>query len=248
MGKISAIIITKNEEERIRECLESVTWVDEIVVVDSYSSDKTLDIAAEYTDKLYKRVFDNFASQKNYAIDQASFEWIINIDADERVTKELKNEIVSIIGSTNKEAFITPIKTYFLNKPMKYAGTYPIERVRLFKKNYRFHKKVHESIDIEKNKVGKLESSILHYTCLNLEHYIKKYIHYAKLSAKQKHEEGKKSTLIYAVSRLFLDFIQKYFLQRGFLMGGAGFVYSVIRAYYSFLKYLFLWELNKKDN
>jgi glycosyltransferase involved in cell wall biosynthesis len=248
MIKISAIIITKNEEERIRECLKSVDWVDEIVVVDSYSNDKTLEIAAEYTDKLYKRVFDDFAQQKNYAIDKASSEWVLNIDADERVTEELKKEIISTITDTKKEAFITPIKTYFLDKPMKYAGTYPIERVRLFKKTYRFHKKVHESIDIPKNKVGKLENSILHYTCLNLEHYIKKYIHYAKLSAKQKYEKGKKTSLIYAISRLFLDFIQKYFLQRGFLMGGSGFVYSVIRAYYSFLKYLFLWELNKKDD
>lgn len=247
MTTISAVVITKNEEERIRDCLESVMWVNEIILVDSYSHDKTLDIAAEYTENIYKREFDDFAKQKNYAIDKANSDWVLNIDADERITEELKNEIKSVINNTNKDAFITPIKTYFLDKPMKYAGTYPIQRVRLFKSSYHFHKKVHESIDISENKTGRLENSILHYTCLNLEHYVKKYIHYAKLSAKQKYEEDKASSLIYAISRLFLDFIQKYFLQRGFLMGGAGFVYSAIRAYYSFLKYLFLWELNRKD-
>lgn len=247
MATISAVVITKNEEKRIRDCLESVMWVNEIILVDSYSNDNTLEIAAEYTDKIYKREFDDFAKQKNYAIDKANSDWIINIDADERITDELKNEIKSLINHANKDAYITPIKTYFLGKPMKYAGTYPIQRVRLFKSSYHFHKKVHESVDIEEEKIGELEGAISHYTCLNLEHYIKKYIHYAKLSAKQKYEEGKDSSLIYAISRLFLDFIQKYFLQRGFLMGGAGFVYSAIRAYYSFLKYLFLWELRRKD-
>lgn len=248
MTTVSAVVITKNEEERIKDCLASVMWTDEIILVDSYSNDKTIEIASEYTNNIYKREFDDFAKQKNYAIDKASSDWILNIDADERVTEEIKTEIISIINETDKEAFITPIKTYFLGKPMKYAGTYPIQRVRLFKASYRFHKKVHESVDISEEKIGQLEESIFHYTCLNLEHYIKKYVHYAKLSAKQKYEEGKDSSLIYAISRLFLDFIQKYFLQRGFLMGGAGFVYSAIRAYYSFMKYLFLWELNRRDN
>jgi len=243
---ISALIITKNEEERIQDCLESIKWVNEIIIVDSYSTDNTLGICKKYTDKVFEREFDDFANQKNFGLNKINSEWVLNIDADERVTPELKNEIINIIEDTNMKAFEIPIKTYFLNKPMKYAGEFPIYRTRLFKKNTHFYNKVHEDIKISQNNLGRLKNSILHYTCLNLEHYINKYIHYAKLSAKQKYENGKTSNIFYASLRLFFDFFQKYILQKGFLMGGAGFIYSVIRAYYSFLKYIFLWELNQK--
>ncbi len=244
---ISALIITKNEEERIQECLESVKWVNEIIVIDSYSTDSTVDICKKYTSEVYQREFDNFASQKNFGLDKINSEWVLNIDADERVTSDLKSEIKDIIKHTHRSAFDIPIKTYFLNKPMKYAGEFPIYRTRLFKKDTHFYNKVHEDIEISQEEIGQLENPILHYTCLNLEHYINKYIHYAKLSAKQKYENGQKSNIAYASLRLFFDFFQKYILQKGFLMGGAGFIYSAIRAYYSFLKYVFLWEMNQNN-
>ncbi|TDQ01626.1 glycosyl transferase family 2 [Halanaerobium saccharolyticum] len=120
MQKISAIVITKNEEERISDCLESIKWVDEIVLVDSYSSDRTVETAAKYTDKIYKREFDNFSNQKNYGLKKTTCDWIINIDADERVSIELKNEILEILeDNMSFDAFEIPIKTYFLGKPMK---------------------------------------------------------------------------------------------------------------------------------
>lgn len=247
MQKISAIVITKNEEERISDCLESIKWVDEIVLVDSYSSDRTVETAAKYTDKIYKREFDNFSNQKNYGLKKTTCDWIINIDADERVSIELKNEILEILeDNMSFDAFEIPIKTYFLGKPMKQAGDFPIYRTRLFKKKFEFHNKVHEELRVKSKKLGRLKSSIFHYTCLNLKHYINKYIHYAKLSANQKFEAGVKKGLGYAALRFFLDFFQKYILQRGILMGGPGFIYSAIRAYYSFLKYVFLWELNNQ--
>lgn len=249
MLKIAALIITKNEEERITDCLESVKWVDEIVLVDSYSNDRTVEIASNYTDKIYKREFDNFANQKNFALSKIDSDWILNIDADERVTITLKNEILDKLKKNiDFDAFEIPIKTYFLGKPMKYAGEFPIYRTRFFKSKFKFHNKVHEELRIESKRLGRLDGDILHYTCLNLKHYINKYIHYAKLSADQKYEAGAKKGLGYAAVRFFLDFFQKYILQRGILMGGPGFIYSAIRAYYSFLKYVFLWELNNKND
>lgn len=247
MPTISIIVITKNEEERIADCLESVKWVDEIVLVDSFSNDKTEDIASKFTEKIYKREFDDFASQKNFALEKTNCEWILNIDADERISRELKKEILKILTKDiNFDAFEIPIKTYFLGKAMKYAGEFPSYRTRLFKNKFKFHNKVHEELRVKPKKLGRLEQPIEHYTCLNLKHYINKYVHYAKLSAQQKYEAGEKKGLFYAALRFFLDFFQKYILQRGILMGGPGFIYSAIRAYYSFLKYVFLWELNNQ--
>lgn len=246
MKTITALIITYNEAENIRDCLESLTWVDEIVVLDSYSQDKTIEIASIYTSKIYQRQFDDFSSQRNYGLDQVTSDWVLVVDADERVAPELKNEIVQKLHTKNEEfaGYRIPRKNYFLGKWIKYCGWYPDYCLRLFKKDSRYRGLVHENIVVQ-GPVGKLENALIHYTYRDLEHYINKINHYTTLDANGKHRAGRRISLAYIIFRPILEFVKKYIIKKGFLLGKQGLILSILSAYYQFLKYIKLWELNE---
>ncbi|ACL70635.1 glycosyltransferase family 2 protein [Halothermothrix orenii] len=246
-NSIGALVLTYNEEDNIKDCLESIKWVDEIVVVDSYSDDDTIDICKEYTDKVYARKFDNFSSQRNFGLGKLKTDWVLVVDADERVTPELKEEIYGALQSGPFLAYQVPRKNYFLGRWIKYCGWYPDYTLRLFKVSegdYKFSGKVHEDVRVN-GKVGILKNPLVHLTYRDLSSYIKKMDLYSTLWAEEKFKKGKEVGLLYILLRPPVEFIKKYFLKRGFLSGSEGFILSIVSSYYVFLKYAKLWEQNK---
>lgn len=243
LSSVATLVLTYNEEDNIKDCLESINWVDEIVVVDSYSEDKTVAIAQEYTDKIFRRKFDNFAAQRNYGLGQIKSEWVLVVDADERVTPELKEEIQQELKNPRAEGYKIPRRNYFLGKWIKYCGWYPDYTLRLFRvvsNNYRGL--VHEGVKIKGN-VVQLTSPFIHYTYKDLNHYLKKINQYTTLDAEKKYRAGKKKGLLYIIVRPVIEFIDKFVLRRGFLLGVQGFILSILSSYYQFLKYVKLWEM-----
>ena len=245
MTSIGALVLTYNEADNIKDCLERLDWVQQLVVIDSYSNDNTVKLAKECTTEVYKREFDDFASQRNFGLDKLETEWVLVVDADERVTLELKKEIVKTLENSKAEAYQIPRKNYFLGRWIKYCGWYPDYTLRLFKRNNnRYSGLVHEGLDI-RGAVNKLETPLIHYTYSNLESYLAKINHYTTLDAQKKYQAGQKKGLLYILLRPVLEFIKKYFLKKGFLLGAQGLILSILSAYYQFLKYAKLWEKYK---
>ena len=244
MAVLGALVLTYNEEENIEDCLESISWVDEVVVVDSYSEDDTLELASKYTDKVFKRKFDDFASQRNFGLDRLESDWVLILDADERITDRLREQIEGILEAPGAEGYQVSRKNYFLGRWIKYCGWYPDYTLRLFKlEGNRYDGLVHEGVDI-KGEVKKLEEPLIHYTYQGLEEYLDKINHYTTLDAKEKYEKGVEKGLVYFLFRPVVEFIKKYILKQGFRLGRPGFILSILSAYYQFLKYAKLWEKN----
>ena len=245
MPKISAIIITCNEEKNIRRCLSSVDWADEIVVADSGSTDDTKKIASEFTQKVFDIRWEGFGKAKDFARDKAAHQWILSLDADEMVTEDLRKEIQRAIES--KEAFngyYIPRKSNFLGKWIGHGGWYPDYVLRLLKKDKaRFnHSVVHEKVEVE-GKTGYLRNDLLHYTDPNLDHYLGKLNKYTSLSAEELLRKGKRATFMDIVFRPLMVFFKMYFAKKGFLDGLYGLILAVSSAFHVFSKYVKLWHL-----
>lgn len=250
MLKLSVIISTYNEENNIEECLESVKWADEIIVVDSSSKDKTADIAKKFTDKIFISDTKSFSEKKNFGINKSSGEWILWIDADERVPDALKEEMLQIISSSDNETEVYKInrKSFFINKFIKHCGWYPDYGIRLFKKQagIKFTEvRVHEKITYNGNS-GKLKNEIIHYTDLTFEHYISKLNSYTTSSALDLFDNGKKSSVSDIIFRPVFTFIKMYFLKLGVLDGYMGLVLCTLSSAHVFVKYSKLYFLTKK--
>lgn len=247
-SSIATLILTYNEEENLRDCIESVKWSDEIVVIDSYSEDNSVQIALEYTEKVYKRKFDDFASQRNFGLEKIESEWVLVVDADERVTSNLKEEILEKLNNSCVQGYKIPRKNYFLGKWIKYCGWYPDYTMRLFKvAGNRYTGLVHEGLDIEK--FVKLNNPFIHYTYRDIEHYVNKLNHYSTLDAEKKYSAGKRRSILYIIIRPIFEFIKLFILERGFLLGNEGLILSILMSYYQFLKSAKLWEkYNIKDS
>lgn len=249
--KITVIVITYNEEENIKECLDTVKWCDEIIVVDSQSKDRTVQLAQNYTDKIILTENITYSQKRNIGIENASGEWILWIDADERVTEDLKEEINRAITDSkmNNDAFLVNRKTYFINKFVKHCGWYPDHRIRLFKKllNLRFNDSlVHEKINY-KGASAKLKSSLLHYSDKTFEHYIKKMNKYTTLSSQELFSQNKDAGLIDIIFRPAFTFFKMYFLKLGLLDGYTGLVLCSLSSVHVFIKYSKLYFMYKKN-
>ncbi len=249
MHKISACIITKNEEHNIRECLESVKWADEIIVVDDFSQDKTLDIARGYTDKIYQQAWLGYGPQKQFAVDKANGEWILSIDADERVTPELKDEILNRVKKqgSRTNGFYIPFRFYFLNHLMRFGGCGREKHLRLFRKDKgRFDEKfIHEGIAVE-GKIGRLNNYILHFSYKDKVEYFNKLKEYTSLDAQKRFAVEKKALWYHIVLLPAWEFIFKFILKLGFLDGVYGFLWAWFSSYYVFIKYMKLRALKNE--
>jgi len=249
LASISVLIITLNEEKNIRRCLEGVKWADEIILVDSESSDQTVEIAKEYTEKVYIRKWEGFAAAKNYGLQHINSDWLFWLDADEEAPPELHHEIVSTLKNSNVDGYLIPRKANFLGKWIKHSGWYPGHVLRLIKKDFaNFQdKKVHEFLAVP-DKVEKLKSPILHYTDPNITHYFKKLNKYTTLAAEELFNQNKHFRLIDLLIRpLHLSF-KMYILKVGFLDGFQGFVLALCSGFYVFVKYAKLWELQRQNS
>lgn len=246
MPLLSVIIITKDEAHNIEDCLKSVEWADEIVVFDSGSIDNTVDICKRYTDKVFVTDWPGYGVQKQRALEKATGEWVLSIDADERVTPKLKEEILSQIPKTLYDAFDITFSSEYCKKVIHFGDWWHDTQAVLFRreKAHFVSLLVHERIEIQ-GKIGKLTGKIHHLAYPNLDLVLKKMNDYSSLSAKQKHAEGRKSSVLQAIFRGLWTFIRGYIFRLGFLDGKEGFVLAVSNAegtYYKYLKLMYLAE------
>lgn len=245
---LSVICITRNEEQNIEACLRSVEWADEIIVVDSGSVDTTVELAKRSTSKVYVRPWEGYGSAKNFALSQCTMEWVLSIDADERITDDLREEISSIVLKNSRiyDAYSVPRKAYFLGKWIKHCGWYPARITRLFRRTAGSFSElhVHESLRISGN-IGDLRSDLLHFTDPNLFHYFEKLNKYTTLATKDMTRSGKRFTLFAMLVKPIWTFVRMFFLRLGFLDGLHGFILSVLSAGYVFTKYAKLWQVQE---
>jgi len=245
---ISFFIITKNEEKNIAQCIESFKSIsDEIIIVDSMSDDRTVEIAKKYTDRIFTKEFDGYSEQKNFALSKCSNEWVFSIDADERLTEALKEEIIICTTTdTSFNGYTVPRKNIVLDKWIRGGGMYPDRTIRLFKKSFgRFQdRRVHEIVHIE-GKLSHLGNPLIHYTCYSLSEFFYRQCHYAKLSAMEMSNNGKYFTHTSIIFKPVFDFLRYYIFRRGFIDGWRGFILAIFYMYYTFLKYAYLWEIEK---
>jgi glycosyltransferase involved in cell wall biosynthesis len=244
MDKLSVTIIAGAEENNIRECLESVRWADEIIVVNNFTDDRTVAIAREYTPHVYLRKWEGFASQKQYALEQATNEWVFSLDADERVSPELKEEILKSIGSdTPFTGFRIPRRNYFMDRWIKHCGWYPGYQMRLFRRGAAriTDRMVHEGFVVD-GPIGTLTGDIIHYTHPTVWETIRKINEYSSLRALEKYKH-KKITVIGIVFRPVIAFLQMFIGRQGYRDGVYGLMVSSIHAITSALMAMKTWEL-----
>ena len=246
--KISASIIVFNEEENIADLCETLTWADEIVIVDSSSGDGTVEIAKRYTDKIFQREFLGYQDKHEYADSMTTGDWIFWIDADERVTPELQQSIQSLRTKTESDlpsGFRIARKTWYEGRWIRYCGWYPDYQMRLYRKADSFWDGIapHQTARV-KGKVETLDGELLHYTKRDLSEHHRVTDRYATLAAEHLAELGTKSS----GSKIFFSsvaaFVRTYFLKQGFRDGIQGLMIAMFTAYGVFLKYAKLWERN----
>jgi glycosyltransferase involved in cell wall biosynthesis len=234
---ISVVIITHNEEENIEECLKSVRWADEIIVVDSGSTDRTVDLARENGAKVLFRKFDDFSAQKNFALDSANSEWILSIDADERINTALAEEIKSVPFDRGREGYFIPRKNIIFGREMKYGGHQNDKHLRLFRKDSgRFISPIHESVRVE-GSIGILKNTIVHYSTFSEREYMGKLEQYTDMEADLMFSSYKRVYRHYIFTRPIAIFAKRYFFQKGFLDGWNGLKFYSLSAFYEFIKY-----------
>lgn len=245
---LSVIIITLNEEQNIAECLASVSWADEIIIVDAQSADTTVELAKRFTQKVFVREWKGYGASKTFALEQATHPWVFWLDADERVTPELAKEIQAIVhsGSDKHNGFEVARRAFFIGKWIKHCGWYPGYVIRLFRKeSVRFTTtNVHEKVECA-GSIGKLRNDLLHFTDDNLFHYYAKFNRYTSLAAKDVRKGGRRFSLYDLLVRPPFLFFKMYIIRRGFLDGRHGLVLSLLSAAYVFTKYAKLWELQQ---
>jgi len=247
---LSLVMITKNEEKNIAKSLNSVKdLVSEIIVVDSGSTDNTVEIAQQYGAKIFKRDFDSFSNQKNYAMSLATNDWILHLDADEVLSPELKQEIAQTIPNTEYDGFYLIRTNFFLGKKMKHSGMNKEYRLRLAKKSLSKYSGgiIHEELKTE-GKTDTMKNVFYHYTCPNFDNYFEKFDNYTTLGAIKMSQNNKQFHITDIIFRPPADFIKKYLFKLGFLDGIEGFIWAMLGAFASFVKYLKFYNLKKKNN
>ena len=232
--KISGLIITFNEEKNIAEVLKCFDFCDEIIIVDSFSTDKTVEIAQENPKvKVFQNKFEDFTKQRNFALEKASNDWILFLDGDERITPELKAEILAELKNpVKKDAYYFFRKFYFAGKPLEFSGTQTDKNFRLFRKSkcrYTSEKKVHETLIVD-GEIGQLKNKLLHYSVEDYCSYHKKMTHYGTLKGQELFLKGKKFSVLTQLSKTIFKFIKTYFLRLGILDGKEGFQLSILQS------------------
>lgn len=235
---LSVIIITKNEEANIKRCLESVRFADEIIVFDSGSSDTTVTIARQYTEKVYVTDWQGYGVQKQRALAQATGDWVLNLDADEVISTKLAKIIQQAIASDKADAYRLAIQMFFYGKPLKYSAS-PKRHLRLFKRNGAAFSQdiVHEKIILPPQaRIAKIKTAIQHHSFRDLSHVLYKLNKYSSYSAKIRIANHKRTGFLRIILATTWMFGRCYILQRGFLDGKVGLLFSVISAQGTFYR------------
>jgi len=251
MKKISCVIITFNEGKNIRRCLDALKWCDEIIVVDSGSTDETLEICKGFHSKIHHKKFNGYGEQKRFAVSLAENDWILNIDADEVVSDALKNEIIAEFNKSEVDfaGFYLQRSLYFLGRRFNYGKESKEYYLRLFNKNHgNFSEdKVHEKVIVD-GKTKKLTKELEHHSYTSLHQYFEKFNSYTTKASEELFEKGKKKNLILTIFSFPAYFLKNYLLNGNFLNGIQGFLWALFSSFYPIVKYAKLWVLwNKKE-
>tara|TARA_B100000795_G_C22781286_1_gene432414 strand:+ start:1132 stop:1923 length:792 start_codon:yes stop_codon:yes gene_type:complete len=248
--KVSVYIIAFNEAEKIRDCINSVLWADEIVLADSHSTDGTTEIAQGLGAKVVHIPFDGYGSLRNQAIKHCSGDWIFSLDSDERCTVEVRDEVLKLIEHPPLDIYLVPRKNYFMGKWIKYSGWYPNYRQpQLFKNGKMMYtmEPVHEGfVSMSDKKIGHLKNYIWQYPFKNTEELINKANRYSSLGVLKLKEKGRIGGVFKAFLHGSWSFFKHYILKLGFLDGGPGFVIAFGNFEGTFYRYIKLLESQKK--
>jgi glycosyltransferase involved in cell wall biosynthesis len=248
--RISATVITLNEEHNLADALKSLWWADEIIVVDSGSDDRTVEIARQFTDRVFARPWPGYSAQKNFAAEQAVSDWVFNLDADERVTDELAREIDALKRGPAPAAsgFEIPRLTHYLGRWIRHSGWYPDYKLRLYRREAGGFRGdyVHESVEVE-GKIERLKGNLLHYTVRSATEHHQRLDRYTTLAAQEQILKGKSENLASLLLSPAAAFIRSYVIRLGFLDGIPGLAIASFAAHYVFLKKLKVWEAGRSS-
>ena len=246
MNKISVTVITKDEEKNISDCLRSVDWADEIIVVDSESTDRTVELAKQFTDKIFIRKWEGYVPQKKYALSLASNEWVLSLDADERVTSELKDEIINL-SPGEFSGFKIRRKNFLLKKEITSCGWEKDYQLRLMRKDKSSFsdRLVHEKFIVD-GQVEKLKNPMLHYTFTSFSEYFSKINHYSSLKAQELFQKKKRVGAWTIFSHTVSAFFAFFIFRRGFKDGVYGLIISLLHSVSTMMNYIKLWELQNR--
>src|SRR3989338_6940893 len=245
---VSVVVITKNESSRVSDCLKSVDWAKEIIVLDDFSTDNTAEVAKRFTDKVYQRAMDIEGKHRNYAYGLASYEWVLSLDADERVTPALRDEIMHLLaGHPSCNGYTIPRKNFMGDVWVRYGGMYPSAQLRLFRKGefrYDEQAEVHPQAYM-KGPRGALKNDILHYTYRDFTDAIAKLDRQTDLEAKKWFREKRKVGVFSIIRKTIDRFWRSYFSKKGYKDGVIGLFLAVNSGMYQFLSFAKYWELKK---
>ncbi len=246
--RLSATVICKDEAEKIRGCLESVRFCDEVVVVDSGSTDGTVAIARELADRVVERDWPGYVAQQNFARGAARGQWVLSIDADERVTPELAREIQALLrsGEPGVDGFRITRHVHYLGRWIDHSGWYPEPRVRLFRREKGRWEGVDPHYDVRVDgALGDLEGEIVHYTYDDLADHVRTLNRFSSILAREHRARGRRFSWLALLGRPPLEFLKKYVLKKGYRDGAPGFYVATLSAFYVFLKFAKLWEAER---
>ena len=246
---LTVALLTYNSERTIAQVLESVKGLaDSVVALDSGSEDSTVELLKSFGAEVYYREFDNFVNQKNYLLSLVKSDWVLFLDDDEVVSKELRESIRKELSSPKKDGYFVNRLTYYLGRWIRHAW-YPDWQLRLVRREVArwLGSEVHEKLSVE-GEVGYLKGELLHYSYFTLSEHLRKIDSYSTLYARGAYKRGKRFSLVKLLTSPAGAFLRRYLLKRGFLDGFEGFVLSVMASYYTFLKYLKLWEIEKGES
>lgn len=250
MPKLSVTVITKDEAANIDDALASVAWADEIVVVDAQSADETVAIARRHTDNVVVREWPGYVEQKNYAASVASHDWILSLDADERVTPALAEEIRALLEAEPACAgYRIPRVTWHLGRWIRTTDWYPDYQLRLYDRRVAQFTGtyVHEAVTVSSGAVGQLRGELQHYSYRDLSHHLETIDRYTTSAARQMYESGRRTGLVQLAAHPPLAFLRNYVAKAGFRDGAVGLIVSAMNAYYVFMKFAKLWELQRTE-
>ncbi|MCC6347115.1 MAG: glycosyltransferase family 2 protein [Nitrospirales bacterium] len=243
---VSVVIITKNEEKNIERALRSIRECAEIILIDDFSTDATVPIARRYTDKVFLIPWQGYARQKQTGIDRATEPWVLVLDADECVTEDLLREIRSVVADSGYAGYFIPRRNFFLGRWIRGGGWWPDYTLRLFRKGAASmeQREVHEKITAE-GRTGRLQNPLEHYTYDTLSAYLRKMDSYSTLAAREMHAAGRRFRPWHPLIKPPFTFFRMLVLQRGCRDGFYGFILALLYSFYTLLKYLKLWELQR---
>ena len=246
-AQLSATIIALNEEERIGDCIASLSFCAEVLVVDGGSTDRTREIAAAAGARVLQRPFDDFARQHEFARTQAACAWILSIDADERASPELARAAIDRVARASEAAFSLPFRNHFRGVWLRRGGFWPDRHVRLFRRDacaYDLTRPVHEKL-LVRGATGALDAPVLHYTWGSLAQLLAKTERYAEAAAQALHAQGRRASSVDVVAKPLWRFFRAWVLRLGFLDGAAGAAMAMARAYEAYARAARLWELGR---